>query len=323
MNEIREFIEELKDSIMQTIPEELTQGLTLTDTIVTKVNDQKLYGLSFQMEGTEAAPTIYVNQFYDRYRQGDTMQHIAIETAHMYLDTLSHPAVVKETPDLSFDKIKDNLTLKLVEIKRNRSYLSDIPYMTVGNGLAAVCDIRLDAPENEGVWSTTVTKQMMETYHYDKSEVFRQAMMSAREVDPPTMMSMGGRLFETIFSPNMLADDSPVADADKEPMYVLSNESGVYGAATLFYPGMQEQVADKLGESYYALPSSLHEFLIVPESAGVNLPNLSEMVKTANETVVEAKDVLSDTVLHYDRDEKKLESIAHAPVLEARQAEAR
>lgn len=234
MNEIREFIEELKDSIMQTIPEEMTEGLTLTDTIVTKVNDQKLYGLSFQMEGTEAAPTIYVNQFYDRYRQGDTMQHIAIETAHMYLDTLSHPAVVKESPDLSFDKIKDNLTLKLVEIKRNRSYLSDIPYMTVGNGLAAVCDIRLDAPENEGVWSTTVTKQMMETYHYDKSEVFRQAMMSAREVDPPTMMSMGGRLFESMLSPNMLADDSPVADADKEPMYVLSNESGVYGAATLF-----------------------------------------------------------------------------------------
>lgn len=156
-----------------------------------------------------------------------------------------------------------------------------------------------------------------------KSEVFRQAMMSAREVDPPTMMSMGGRLFESMLSPNMLADDSPVADADKEPMYVLSNESGVYGAATLFYPGMQEQVADKLGEGYYALPSSLHEFLIVPESAGVNLPDLSEMVKTANETVVEAKDILSDTVLHYDRDEKKLESIAHAPGLEARQAEAR
>ena len=121
MNEIREFMEELKDSIMRSIPEEMTEGLTLTDTIVTKVNDQKLYGLSFQMEGTEAAPTIYVNQFYDRYRQGDTMQHIAIETAHMYLDTLSHPAMVKETPDLSFDKIKDNLTLKLVEIKRNRS----------------------------------------------------------------------------------------------------------------------------------------------------------------------------------------------------------
>lgn len=323
MENIRDFTEELKDNIMRCVPEELAEGLKLTDTIVTKVNDQKLYGLSFQKEGVEAAPTIYVNQLYERYNDGDPMQGLAIETTHMYLDSLSHPAACKEPPDLSFDKIKDSLTLKLVEIKRNRGYLADIPYMSLGNGLAAVCDIRLDAPDNSGIWSTTVTRQMMENYQYDKTEVFRQAMMSARSVDPPTMVSMGGRLFEAQVSSNMLSDNSRVSDGDKEPMYVLSNESGVYGAAALFYPGMQEQIAEKLGESYYALPSSLHEFIIVPESAGVNLPDLSEMVKVANETVVEPKDVLSDTVLHYDRDEKKLESITHAPGMDAKLQEAR
>ena len=31
------------------------------------------------------------------------------------------------------------------------------------------------------------------------------------------------------------------------------------------------------------------------------------MVKQANQSVVEPKDVLSDTVFHYDRDEKKFE----------------
>jgi len=59
MENIRDFTEELKDNIMRCMPDELAEGLTLTDTIVTKVNDQKLYGLSFQKEGVEAAPTIY------------------------------------------------------------------------------------------------------------------------------------------------------------------------------------------------------------------------------------------------------------------------
>lgn len=37
----------------------------------------------------------------------------------------------------------------------------------------------------------------------------------------------------------------------------------VYGAAVLFYPGVMDEVARKLGGSFYAIPSSVHEFLAV------------------------------------------------------------
>ena len=47
--------------------------------------------------------------------------------------------------------------------------------------------------------------------------------------------------------------------------------------------------------------------LIIPDSAGISSKNLCEMVKQANECVVEPKDVLTDNVFHYDRDEKKFE----------------
>jgi hypothetical protein len=73
---------------------------------------------------------------------------------------------------------------------------------------------------------------------------------------------------------------------------------------------MQERIADKLGEGYYALPSSLHEFIIIPESAGIDAREMCEMVKTANKTVVEPKDVLSDNVLHFDKDAKQLDSVS-------------
>ena len=90
-------------------------------------------------------------------------------------------------------------------------------------------------------------------------------------------------------------------------MYVLSNTGGMLGSAVLFYPNTREHIAEVLGEGYCVLPSSQHEVLIIPDSAGIDREHLAEMVKQANEAVVEPKDVLTDTVFHYDRDEKKFE----------------
>ena len=111
---------------------------------------------------------------------------------------------------------------------------------------------------------------------------------------------------------NLLEQTEPVAPGDKAMMYVLSNNESQYGAAALFYPGMQERIADTLEEGYYALPSSLHEYIIVPESSGVEPEQLAMMVKEANrsESVIAAKDVLSDQVLHYDREAKHLEGLS-------------
>ena len=50
-----------------------------------------------------------------------------------------------------------------------------------------------------------------------------------------------------------------------------------------------------------------HEVILVPDTLDVKAKDLCEMVKQANQSVVEPKDVLTDTVFHYDRDEKKFE----------------
>ena len=105
-------------------------------------------------------------------------------------------------------------------------------------------------------------------------------------------------------------------------MYVLSNASGVLGASALFYPEIQEQISEKIGEGYYVLPSSLHEVIVVPESAGFDAGQLTDMVKDANSSVVAPKDVLSDSVYHFDMGERKLETMQAAPELGSRVSEA-
>ena len=50
---------------------------------------------------------------------------------------------------------------------------------------------------------------------------------------------------------------------------------------------------------------------------------LGEMVKTANQNVVDEKDVLSDNVFRYDKDEKQLSTAVHQLDLGSKEATAR
>ena len=71
-----------------------------------------------------------------------------------------------------------------------------------------------------------------------------------------------------------------------------------YGAAALFLPGIIERIHERLGESFFAIPSSIHEFLIIPESSGVTMSVLNSMCREANQTVVRYNEILSDNVLY-------------------------
>lgn len=46
------------------------------------------------------------------------------------------------------------------------------------------------------------------------------------------------------------------------PMVVVTNEDRVNGAATMFYPGVMDEIGEKLGGNFFVLPSSLHEPLL-------------------------------------------------------------
>ena len=298
-----EFISRVKEELMEMIPEELRDGLEIQDTMVLKSNDQKHHGLTFKREESDAAPTIYLDDAYARFTNGEELHTLTAELKDAYLQTLSMPEPQKI--DFDYDKIKDKLTVRLLEIKRNRDFLATTPYMTVGHGLAMVCDIKMQDGD-EGSWRATVTQSMLEGQNYDKRELFIAAMDNAQLIDPPILVDMGQALF-THEGENLLKRSEPLPPEDVSNMYVLSNTGGMLGSAVLFYPDTREHVAEILGEGYCVLPSSQHEVLIIPDSAGVDRGQLAEMVKQANQSVVEPKDVLTDNVFHYDRDEKKFE----------------
>ena len=61
-----------------------------------------------------------------------------------------------------------------------------------------------------------------------------------------------------------------------------------------------------LDEDYLAIPSSLHEFIIIRASRIQDMAHLQKMVYEANRRIVSPEDVLSDNVLRYSKGTGKL-----------------
>ena len=301
----RDFMDAVKRNIVNFLPEDVSENVEISETVVVKMNDQKLHGLVIREKGSDAAPTFYMDEMFERYENGENMGELMTELAGNYsmVDLMPRPPEV----DLSWDNVKDKLTVRLLEKSRNREFLSTMPYVSVGHGLAIIADINM-GEDRGGDWRIAVNNNVLETLEVDKETLFAQAMKNSAVVEPAMLIDMNSALF----SPervNLLDREEPIAPEDIGGMYVLTNASGSLGAAALFYPDVKEKAAELLGSDYYILPSSVHEVILVPDAPGITEKELCDMVKQANRTVVDEKDILSDNVYHYSRGDRGLDKV--------------
>lgn len=319
MMNMTEFVEKLKDEIREYLPEDVRGDIIIDDVEVVKMNDQKLHGLTFRTPESDAAPTLYVDDMFSAYKDGKDISELTAELANMY--TGSRDGVRPPEVKLSYDRVKDNLTVRLLEKKRNNEFLSSMPYVNVGHGLAVIADINM-GENGGGDWRVAVNNNVLEQLGVDRETLFADAMKNSAIIEPAQLVDMNNALFEPQMV-NLLERDEPISSENVSGMYVLTNASRSLGAAAMFYPDVKEKAAEIIGGDYYILPSSCHEVILVPDTLEVKAKDLCEMVKEANRTVVEDKDILSDNVYHYSKDERRLDKVTQNREIGDRVAEGR
>lgn len=102
-----------------------------------------------------------------------------------------------------------------------------------------------------------------------------------------------------IFGGHLVTVDEWEPAVGEECMYVLTNMTSCNGAGAMFCDALLEKIQTKLDSDFYLLPSSIHEVIIVPDEGGFDRSELDAMVKTINETEVDANDRLADHVFYY------------------------
>lgn len=205
------------------------------------------------------------------------------------------------------EDVADKLTMQMVEGDRNKERLKGLVYRPVGNGMVMIPYIELGRDENGGSYRAEVTKGMADDFGYDVETLLDRAFDNLQEQKEPMLFKMG---MEHYMSGEFPEGHNPMDENfsrdNKQGMYILTNKYKDEGASVLFYPGMDECIGKLLGGNYFALPSCLDEFIIVPEGTGQTIENLREVVKEANRTVIPPDKILSDRVLYFDREKNKL-----------------
>ena len=93
------------------------------------------------------------------------------------------------------------------------------------------------------------------------------------------------------------------------PLYILSNQSGIYGAAAVLYEDVLKNFAFMEECDVVLLPSSIHEFLLLPYKDKLDMKKLKDMVEHINRADVPKTDILSDNIYLYSREKNLMTMI--------------
>jgi len=266
---------------------------------VTKGNDIKWVGLVIRKEGSNIAPNIYLESFFDRYLKGEDMDTL--------IDEICEARVKNDAPDINtddltnLDKVKDKITCKVICKKLNEQYLTGKPHKVVED-LAVMYIVNL-GENDDGQMTMPVTDGLLKSYNLTLEELDEIAMENLAK-SPIVFKSMydvmKGMVDEEMY--DMLPPDDGTT-------YVLTNQSGVNGAAAILDKATMDFIAGTLDSDFIILPSSIHEVIIVKATPEMmNGDEFNDMVNQVNDTCLDPKEILSDHAYIYTK-ENGLKSI--------------
>jgi len=246
---------------------------------VTKNNGTRRTGILFKQEDSNLAPTIYLEEFYQKYLKGQQVPDLADSICSIYQEIR-----VKKTCDcqnlFDFNHVKEHIVYKLIRRDANEELLKKIPYEPFLD-LAVVYYIQIDNTRF-GSAAIQIRNEHLRYWRVEKEEIRRLAEKNTPRIYPVQIRQI------------------------VRFMYVATNEQCSLGAAVMRYPDFREKVRGMIRGDFYILPSSIHEVILVPESFGLEPERMQEMVKEINQTGVAPEEVLSDSVYYFDGEEIRI-----------------
>lgn len=257
-----------------------------------KNNGIILHGLTILDKGVNLSPTIYLEEYYEKYSKGVSLEEVEQLIVKCFRD--NKPASSVSTDFFTdWEQVKNTLIYKLINYEMNKELLENVPYVQFLD-LAIVFECLIKTPFGNG--TVLIHNHHFELWNKTKEEVYAVA-----KANTPRLMKC-----ELIGMPEVLSDMGSELEPERlplneSPMYVLTNQLRLHGAGCLLYEDVVADFADRSDSDLYILPSSIHEILLVKTSINDNLEEMSEMVREVNATQVSPEEILSDHVYKFTR----------------------
>jgi hypothetical protein len=292
----QQFVAELTDKVR----ERTAEGETVEVRSVPHNNSTMMDGLTITRPGQLVVPNIYLEPYFDRYRDGSGLDEIADEIVCQNERRVCPEGMTYG--DLhSFERICGSIRFRLISRDLNGELLRSVPHRPFMD-LEMICFYR---PQVMGIpeASALVQNGDLPDWNITEEELFRLAMDQTAASEKPRLRHITD-VIRDIGPEEEASEDS--SEGTMAPMFVLSNESGIFGAACMAYPDLFARVAEKLGMDFWILPSSIHELILLPDYGMYTAAELGDLVKSVNLSSVPPWEVLSDSVYRYDRKHHQL-----------------
>lgn len=272
---------------------------------VRKNNNVVLHGMSILRKGQNVSPTIYLDSFYEMMEEGTDMEHIVKKILEVYVRGLPRGNVDMEFFK-DFDSVRDRIVYRLVNREKNRELLQEIPHVDFLDLAVCFCYSYENPEIGEGM--ILIHNTHLEMWQTSHRELMRLAERNTPRLMPAWLCSMDSAL-NGILDEEALAQLRQMQRETGKYMYVLSNDRRCQGAAAILYPGMLARAAQQMGGSFYILPSSIHEVILLRDETQSGGRQLHEMIEDINRNQLREEEVLSDYAYLYDAAAEKVVEI--------------
>ncbi len=299
--------EEFKNTVMDLVSKEVEdRGIESISMKLTTVDspDGQTERLMVSVGESKMSMAFRLQEIYQSVENGEDIDHAVykmVNTIEDSMDVIKNKESEVKSFISDYDKVKDQTYLRM--IPGNSPILKDTPHKMIED-MALVVNIHIDGlSDANGRSCVVVSRPLMEMYGIDEQQLFADAEKNSLENEPVVFTPLGDMIKNLIKAENL-----PTPEDAGIITYIASNRSGFQGAAVAGYPDFCKQAAEAIGGSFYMLPSSVHEFILIKDDGTPKAKDLNAMIRNVNETVLEPRDILASQCYHYDAKTKVLET---------------
>lgn len=203
--------------------------------------------------------------------------------------------------------IYNNIKCKLINTEANRILVDNSPHKPFLD-LSIVYYIDLDSEYGTSS-STYITYAMLEILGLTLEELDTIAMRNLK-TSKPRIEPMFSRMLQMVGLSGVF-DEDDFTETERS-MFILSNAEKTNGAISILNRELLADFAQKQGTDLWLIPSSIHEFIIIPDCSGICPRELNKIIEEINrdESLIRSYEVLSDHCYFFSKKTNSITSVA-------------
>ncbi len=262
---------------------------------VLKNNGHMVSEISLSTPDSKVSPAIPLDKYYEEYLANDdlTMVDLASEVAATAFEAYENMPDwgMDVTSLLEPETAKSRIVAELINAHQNERLLEQVPHKLINEDLAEV--FRIMVREDASVLIRNEHMPLLQMDIADLDDASKHNSISRYEFTDMAFMFPEGMMPEGMMYVGMSRSQE-------------TNEIMSFGASCITDVAFMDEVANRLGDDFAIIPSSIGEVIFINVEDGMDPNQVAAMIRDVNTAELRPEEVLSDKAYMYDYDHSRI-----------------